>query len=88
MRKNKLIRQQMENKYRIRLSELCEVLNPPEYRRKDFQDGETISEVAASVGKLPNFIINEIRQKRLKATIINRKVRIKFDDFLKWTLIG
>lgn len=87
MRKNKLIRQQMENKYRIRLSELCEVLNPPEYRRKDFRNGHTISEIAVSVRKLPNFVLNEIRQKRLRATVIDRKVRIKFNDFMQWLQI-
>ncbi len=78
----------MENKYRIRLSELCEVLNPPEYRRQDFRNGHTISEVAESVGKLPNFVLNEIRQKRLKTTIIDRKVRIEFNDFMQWLQIG
>ncbi len=87
MRKNKLIRQQMENKYRIRLRELCEVLNPPEYRNKDFKIGLTISQAAESISKLPNYVLNEIREKRLRATIINRKVRIARNDFLQWLQI-
>ncbi len=88
MRKNKAIKKQMEMDCGVRLRELCEILNPPEYRRKDFRNGHTISEIAESVGKLPNFVLNEIRQKRLKTTIIDRKVRIEFNDFLQWTLIG
>lgn len=83
MRKNKAIKKQMEMDCGVRLRELCEILNPPEYRRKDFRNGQTIS-----VGKLPNFVLNEIRQKRLKTTIIDRKVRIEFNDYLQWTLIG
>lgn len=84
MRKNKAIKKQMEKDCGIRLRELCEVLNPPEYRRKNFFDGQIISEVAASVGEMPNFILNEIRLKRLKATVVNRKVRILKEAFLSW----
>ena len=84
MRRNKTIKKAIQSNCGFRLRELCEVLNPPEFRRTDFRDGETISEAAASVGELPNFIINEIRLKRLKTTVIERKVRIVGNDFSKW----
>ena len=88
MRKNKAIKREMEKNCGLRLRELCEVLNPPEYRRKDFRLGQTISEVAESVSKPPNYIFNEIRLKKLKATVIERKVRIFGKDLLNWLLIG
>ncbi len=84
MRKNKEIKKKLENALGIRLREYCEVLNPPEYGRNDFQDGETLSQVAASVGKSPDYILNEIRLKRLTATVSGGKVRVLTADFLKW----
>ncbi len=88
MRKNKAIKKEMEQNCGLRLRELCEVLNPPEYRRKDFRVGITISEAAESVGKQPNFIINEIRLKRLKPTFFKKRVRILHSDLQDWLMIG
>ncbi len=88
MSKNKAIKKEMEKSCGIRLRELCEVLNSPEYRRKDFRLGITISEVAESVGKQPNFIINEIRLKRLKPTFFRKRVKISHSDLQNWLMIG
>ena len=88
MRKNKIQKRNMENRLGIRLRDFCEVVNPPEYRRKDFRLGMTISEVAESVSRQPNIIFNEIRLKRLKPTVIEKRVRILSGDWTKWLSIG
>ena len=84
MRKNKAIKREMEQNCGLRLRELCEVLNPPEYRRKDFRLGMSISDLVEIYGEQPNYFLNEIRDKRLKVTVFDRKVRIKTEDFFKW----
>ena len=84
MRKNKAIKKEMEQNCGLRLRELCKVLNPPEYRRKDFRLGMSISDLVEIYGEQPNYFLNEIRDKRLKVTVFDRKVRIKTENFLKW----
>lgn len=84
MRKNKAIKKEMEQNCGLRLRELCEVLNPPEYRRKDFRLGMTLADLVEIYGEQPNYFLDEIRDKRLKVTVFDRKVRIKTEDFFKW----
>jgi len=82
---NRKLKKSNEKRLAIRLQEYCEVLNPPEYRRKDFASGKTLSETASIVDKTPNYILDEIRQGRLTATVIDGKVRIQTKHFLEWT---
>ena len=81
---NRKIKKTYEKRWGIRLREFCEVLNPPEYRGDDFGIGQTLSQVADWINEKPNYILNEIRLGRLKVTIVNRKVRIGWNDFLNW----
>lgn len=81
---NRQLKKNYEKRWGIRLREMCEVMNPPEYRHDDFRIGQTISQVADCMNQKPNYILNEIRLGRLTATIVNRKVRIRSEDFLNW----
>lgn len=84
MMSNRKLKKHYENRWGIRLREMCEVMDPPEYRNDDFRIGQTLSQVASWMNKEPNYILNEIKLGRLTATIVNRKVRIRWDDFLNW----
>lgn len=80
---NRKLKKSNEKRFGIRLQEYCEVLNPPEYRRKNFASGKTLPETASVVDKTPNYILDEIRQGQL--TVIDGKVRIQTKHFLEWT---